>query len=140
MTSQTHIGSSKFPAVLDFRKSDIPNANGTMVTSQGTVIRYTAPYAGSIIGFSGTLSAHLTTGTLIFQPTIGGSLCPALPDAASLRTNQSKSYYAQEARKANYQFNAGDTLGVNFNASGTIDPVTASASCLLVVLFEGVTY
>lgn len=140
MASQTHIGSSKFASALMFRATDIPNANGTLATAQGTVIRYTAPFAGSIIGFSGTLSAHLTTGTLIFQPSINGSLCPVFPDAASLRTNQTKSAFSQEARKSYYRFAAGDAIGVNFNASDTINPATTDTACLLVVLFEGVNF
>lgn len=140
MAGQTHMGSTKFPSVLGFRATDIPNANGTLATMQGTVIRYVAPYAGSIIGFSGTLSAHLTTGTLIFQPTIDGSLCPVFPDAASLRTNQSKSYYSQQARKTYYNFLAGAALGVNFNASDTINATTLDAACQLVVLYESVDY
>lgn len=140
MSGQTHIGSSKFPSVLAFRATDIPNANGTLATMQGTVIRYVAPYAGSIIAFSGTLSAHLTTGTLIFQPTIDGSLCPVFPDAASLRTNQSKSHYSQQARRTYYRFAAGAALGVNFNASDTINATTIDATCQLVLLYESVDY
>ena len=140
MAGQTHIGSSKFPHAFDFRKTDFADANGTLTTAQGTVTGYVAPYAGSIIGFSGTLSAHLTTGTLTFQPTVNGSLCPVLPDAASLRTNQSKSYYTQEAQKPYYRFAIGDTLGVHYNASDTIDATTIDGACLLVVLFEGVNF
>jgi hypothetical protein len=108
------------------------------LNTAGATKEYVAPFAGSIIGFAGTLSAALTTGTLIFSPTINGSLCPPLPDAASLRTNQTKSHYGQDARTANYQFVAGDSLGVMYNKAGTVNPTTLDVNAELVVMFEGI--
>ena len=78
-------------------------------------------------------SSDLILGTLTF-------MVSPLPDAASLRTNQSKSYYTQEAQKPYYRFAVGDTLGVHYNASDTIDATTIDGACLLVVLFEGVNF
>lgn len=125
---------------LPFAKTNIADADGTLNTLEATSLEYVMPVAGSIIGFTGALNAALTTGTLVFQPTINGSLCPALPDAASLRTNQQRSSFMQDAAKANYIFSAGQRVGVHWAKTGTIDPTTADAACLLVVLLDNVRY
>jgi hypothetical protein len=138
--STTPIGSQKQVALLGFQKTNVGDADGTLNPVMVTGEAYVAPYAGSVLGFSGTLSGALTTGSLVFAPTINGSLCPSFPDAASLRTNQQKGNYTQDARKANYTFNAGDTVGVNWLKTGTINPTTTDVNALLVVLFEQVLY
>ncbi len=134
------LGSQKVIQLLPFQKTDVTDADGTLVPVLSTALGYVAPYGGSVLGFSGTLSGALTTGSLVFAPTINGSLCPSFPDAASLRTNQQKGYYTSDGRKANLTFNAGDTIGVNWLKTGTINPTTTDVNALLVVLFEQVLY
>lgn len=136
-----HIGGvTEYVSNLMFAKTNVTDANGTLNTLEGTTLEYVMPYSGSIIGFTASQNAALTTGTLVFQPTINGSLCPALPDAASIRTNQQRSSYTQEAEKANYTFTAGQRLGVMYTASDTINATTTDLACMLVVLLDGVRY
>lgn len=140
MAAQSPLGSRKAVQVLHFSKTNIANANGTLQTLQADNDEYVMPVAGAIIGFTGALNATLTTGSLVFQPTINGSLCPALPDAASLRTNQQRSNYMQDAWRNNYIFSAGQRLGVMWRKADTVNPTTADAACLLVVLLDQVEY
>lgn len=136
--AQAQLASTFQFGMLPFGTIGAQNANGTLNTPFTSITTYTAHTNGSILGFAGTLGAGLTTGTLTFQPTINGSLCPAFPDAASLRTNQTSSYYVQEARTANYTFVAGDRLGVMITKAGTVNPTTADVGANLIVLFENV--
>jgi len=138
--ASTALGSQKVIQLLPFQKTNVGDADGTLNPIMITGEAYVAPYPGSVLGFSGTLSGALTTGSLVFAATINGSLCPSFPDAASLRTNQQKSSFTQDGRKANYSFNAGDTVGVNWLKTGTINPTTTDVNALLVVLFEQVLY
>lgn len=141
--SQTHIGSTKQVVTLPFHFWEIPNANGTLysqVNTNGTLTDYAMPYAGSIIGVTGSLNAALTSGTLQFQPLINGSLAPQFDSAARLDLGRQSFAYTHEGRRANLTFNAGDRIGLNFNKTGTVAPTTTDGQFLLVVLLEGVQY
>jgi hypothetical protein len=133
-------GVDTYIAHFPFYKTNVGDANGTLNGVEPTTLEYVMPFGGSIIGFTCEESAALTTGTLVFQPTINGSLCPALPDAASVRTNQQYGYYTQDAHKANYDFTAGQRLGVMYAKSDTINATTTDLNALLVVLLERVQY
>lgn len=138
--SQTHVASTKQAFAYPFYLTDIADANGTLM-GQATTPEYIAPYKGSIIGFSGTLNGTLTTGTLTLQPTIDGSLCPAFTESgALLHLNQNGAYYTQDARKANYQFDAGARLGFIYQKASTVAPTTRDGNFTLIVLHEGVQY
>lgn len=134
------MGVDKHVVSLPYAKTDIANADGTLVAVQATSNDHVMPATGSIVGFSASPNGTLTTGTLQFQPRIDGSLCPMFPSSASLHTNQGTSYYMQEARKANYTFSAGAKVGVNYDASDTIEPETMDGAFLLFVLLENVRY
>jgi hypothetical protein len=134
------MGVDKYALPLPFVKTDIANADGTLIAVQATTNDYVMPSGGSVIGFSASPNGTLTTGTLQFQPRIDGSLCPMFPASASLHTNQGTASYMQEAGKANYTFTAGQKVGVNYDASDTIEPETMDGSFLLFVLLEGVRY
>lgn len=142
--SQTHIGSTKQVVTLPFHQWQIPNANGTLyanVNTNGTLVDYTMPSGGSILGITGSLTGALSTGTLQFQPRIDGSLCPVLGGGNAVQDLSNTSFhFMQDGRKDNFRFNAGANVGVNFNASDTISPTTLDGNYLLVVLLEGVEY
>lgn len=136
-----HIGGvTEIVVPLQFYKTNIADADGTLNTVEASVTGYTMPAAGSIIGVAGTLSAALTTGTLTLRATVNGSLCPNFPDAAALHTNQMGGYYMQDAGKANYTFPAGASVGVAWAKTGTIDPTTSDAIVTLLVLLDSVRY
>lgn len=133
-------GHTEQMVALPFIKTDFADANGTLNTPQATSLEYVMPAAGSIIGITGALNAALSTGTLTFQATINGSLSPVWPDAASLRTNQQRAYYMQDANKANFVFAAGQRVGVHVNASDTISATTTDGAFLVFVLLDNVRY
>lgn len=133
-------GVTQYVSQLAFAKTNVADANGTLNTLEGTTLEYVMPYPGSIIGFSASQNATLTTGTLTFQPTINGSLCPVLPSAANVTLSAQRSSYTQDAEKANYTFTAGQRVGVHYNASDTINATTTDLACLLVVLLDSVRY
>jgi hypothetical protein len=134
------MGVDKYALPLPFVKTDIADADGTLIAVQATTNDYIMPAAGSVIGFSASPNGTLNTGTLQFQPRIDGSLCPMFPSSASIHHNQVTSYYMQEAGKANYTFTAGQKVGVDYDASDTIEPTTVDGAFLLFVLLEGVRY
>jgi len=141
--SQTHIGSTKQVVALPFHFWNIPDANGTLYTqvnTNGTLDEYTMPYAGSIIGVTGSLNAALTSGSLQFQSRINGSLAPAFDSSARLDLSAQTFAYTQGAQRNNLTFTAGQRVGLNFNKTGTVAPVTTDGQFLLVVLLEGVQY
>lgn len=140
MVLQNIGGVTTYPWSLDYQRINVPDANGTMYVMEGTLTEQIAAWDGSIIGFTGTLSTALTTGSLVFQPTINGSLCPAFPDAASIRTNQTKSRFVQAGRQSFYQFVAGDALGVMWQKTGTVNPTTADLQAQLIILYEEVRF
>ena len=136
-------GSNKQVVPFVFGTLNYPNANGTLLAAAPLDVsakEYVMTRRGSIIGMSGALSGALTTGTLTFQVTINGSLCPAFPDGGSLRTNQQRTYYVQDRDKANFTFVAGNRIGVHVAASDTINPTTAEVTVLIETLLDGIEY
>src|SRR5712671_4245961 len=73
MAAQTPIGSTKIPLALVFGTISIGNAAGTLYTNVSSVTGYTMPQAGSVIGYSSSLTGTLTAGTLQFYPTQNGA-------------------------------------------------------------------
>lgn len=143
--SQTHIGSTKQVVTLPFHQWEIPDANGTLYAASntnGTLLEYTMPTGGSVLGITGSLTEALSSGTLQFQPRIDGSLCPVLGDGSNALQDLSNTafHFLQPGRKDNYTFAAGASIGVNLVKSGTVSPTTADGSYLLVVLLEGLDY
>ena len=133
-------GATQVVVPLHFGKANVADADGTLTAVDGSSLEYVMPVAGSIIGITGRSNATFTTGTMTFQATIDGSLCPAFPDAACLRTNQQTGKYTQPQGKANYVFAAGARIGVMWDKAGTIDPTTNDVSVLLFVTQDSLRY
>lgn len=134
-------GVTQYVMPLHFGKANVANADGTLTAVDGSSLEYVMPVAGSIIGITGRSNATFTTGTMVFQATIDGSLCPAFPDAASLRTNQQTGQYMQPEGKANFTFAAGSRIGVMWDiGDSTINPTTNDVSVLLFVTQDSLRY
>lgn len=122
-----------------FTATDIADADGTLFAVQATTPTHTMPAAGSIVGISGNMNGTLNTGTLQFQATINGSLCPVFPQSTALFDHSTTyAYGMHEARKDNYVFTAGQYIGLTLQSSDTVEPVTRDASVMLWVLLENV--
>lgn len=145
--SQTHIGSTKNVNLLAFGTVNLGNASGTLqvagATTGNATTEWIAPYAGSVLGFSGRLNAALTTGTLAMYATKNGTALTAFSGqtTSAHHVTAQTARHTQEGRKSGYTFVAGDRLGMGFTASDTIAPTgTVDGAWLLIVLFEGVQY
>lgn len=138
--SQSPVGTKKQIVLLPFAATDITDANGTLISNQATTNDYVMPFPGSILGMTSNLNGTLVTGTLNFQAVINGSLSPAFPDAASVRANQQRGSYTQEAYRSNFIFSAGQRLGLMYQKAGTIAPETRDGNFMLVVLLDKIEY
>lgn len=124
---------------LPFEKTDIADADGTLNTNQATTVTHTMPSAGAIVGVSGNMNGTLNTGTLQFQATINGSLCPIFGQSTALFDHSTTyAYGMQESSRPNMHFTAGQYLGLLLHKSGTVEPVTNDAAVTLWVLLENV--
>lgn len=137
---QGYLGSRKNYAQFHFVGANLTNTGGTL-QFPGTlqVQQFWMPRKGSVIGFSGSLNASLSTGTLTFQPTIDGSLAPAF-SSAPLHVNQQAAYETWDANKDNAIFTAGQSLGVSYTSSDTVTPLTVDGVFIIEVLLEDVNY
>lgn len=136
--AQTSIGSTKQVVALPFGATDIANANGTLKSVQTDTTGYTMPFGGSVIGVSGSLTGTLTTGTMQFQAVVNGSLMPAFDN--TLYGSNGGVRQTIEGRRTNMTFQAGDTLELMWQKTGTIAPTTRDGAFLLIVLLEEVNY
>lgn len=140
MASQIALGSTKAVTVLPFVLNDIADADGTFTFANGTGTQFIAPYGGSIIGWSGSLTAAIG-GTLTVHATIDGSLSPAWAStlgaaaAADLGATDTQGAY-----QTHFTFSAGARLGLMYTKVGTITPITSDFTGGLVVLFDEVRY
>ena len=124
---------------VPFEKTDIADADGTLNTNQATTVTHTMPTGGAIVGVSGNMNGTLNTGTLQFQATINGSLCPIFGQPTALFDHSTTyAYGMQYAEKPNFQFAKGQYLGLLLHKTGTVEPVTNDAAVTLWVLLENV--
>lgn len=124
---------------FQFTATDLADADGTLIAVQATTVTHTMPTAGSIVGVSGNMNGTLNTGTLQLQPTINGSLCPVFPQSTALFDHSTTyAYGMHHAHKANYEFTAGQYLGLLVQSSDTIEPTTRDAAVTLWVLLDNV--
>lgn len=135
--AQGYLGSRKNVVHKDFIGTNLTNTNGTLLASADNQT-YWIPRRASIIGFSGSLNAALTTGTLTFQATIDGSLSPAF--TAILHTNQTAAYQVLDANKDNFVLRAGQSLGVRYTSSDTVNATTLDGMFIVELLLEDVDY
>ncbi len=142
MVAQTQIGSTYQVVQFPLVGTDYGNSNGTLhVPGESGIADYAAPAGGWIIGLSGATNADLTTGTITHQPTIDGSLCPAFDaDAALIYTGQQTAYHMQDAGEALYRFEAGERIGVAYQASDTLNPTTVDGAVMVIALLDEVRY
>lgn len=142
MTSQTAIGSSKVPLALPFGTLAIGNGGGTLIPqfSVPSVVEYTMPKGGWVIGMGVHLSGSLTTGTLQFYPTLNGAAMANQFVNGTVNIGTLGNYERDQAQQGGFQFFEGDTLGLAFNKTGTVAPTTRDCVGLLLVLLNNYDY
>lgn len=139
---QGYLGSRKQVVQYAFFGPNLGNTNGTLFTD-GTLgtQTYWMSRPGSIIGFSGSLNAALSTGTITAQVYIDGSAVPAFSNSAAvLHVNQQAGYITHHANKDNHIFVAGQSLGLRYKSSDTVTPLTTDGIFLVDVLLEDIDY
>lgn len=141
MTAQTPVGSTKVPLPLPFGGL-VDDAPGTLFLSVSNVQRfeYTMPQAGSVIGYSVALDGTLNTGTLQFQPTKNGAVMPNAFTNGKILPHVLNGYERTAANQPGFSFAAGDSVGLMFSKTGTVEPITATMLSLLIVLLDRFEY
>lgn len=140
MTAQTPIGSTKIPLALPFGTLAVGNAAGTLYTTISSLVEYTMPQAGSVVGFSANLTGTLTTGTLSFTPTKNGSPMTNTFANGTINISTLSTFERDQAQQGGFSFSAGDTVGLTFQKTGTVAPTTRDMNALLIVLLDGYDY
>ncbi len=140
MATQTPIGSTKIPNMLQFGTISIGNANGTLYTPIVSMLEYRMPQRGSVIGFSANLTGTLTTGTLQFYPTKNGSVMSNSFTNGTVNIGTLGNHERAQAGQGGFSFAEGDTVGLMFQKTGTVAPTTRDCAALLIVLLEGYDY
>lgn len=137
---QSYLGSRKYVEQFHFIGANLTAVGGTL-QFPGTLNaqEFWMHRRGSVIGFSGSLNAPLTNGTLTFQPTIDGSLAPAFTNARFHLSAQAN-YQTLDANTSNYIFTAGSALGVSYTSSDSVAPATVDGIFIVEVLLEDVDY
>lgn len=140
MASQTPIGSTKIPLALPFGTISVGNAPGTLYTNINSLVEYTMPKRGSVIGFSANLTGTLTTGTLSY--TITKNQTPSTQPFANgtINIGTLSTFERTQAQQGLLSFAAGDTIGLTFQKTGTIAPTTRDMNALLLVLLDEYDY
>lgn len=142
---QTNKASTKVIAPLNFGLNALA-ANATtgtipiLATSSGTLTSYdwTAPYDGSILFQTASLSAAPSAGTLTLQPRINGSLT-AFTTAKHVNSTDIAAFVGkQQSRIATSSFSAGDTIGLSYSTSSDWAAATIAIACQVYILLEGV--
>lgn len=140
MAAQTPIGSTKVPIALVFGTVSIGNAAGTLYTNVSSVTGYTMPQAGSVIGYSSSLTGTLTTGTLQFYPTQNGAAMANSFANGTINIATLSNFERDQSQQGGFSFQAGDVIGLGFNKTGTVAPTTRDANGLVFVLLDGYDY
>lgn len=130
------IGVNTIPVHMAFGITDHGDANTTAVVAGGQGNEYRAMYGGQIIGISAVSNADFTGGTIVFNPTIGGTADTSLGCTLD-DTHQSAN---TNIDAGGVPFAAGSLIGVKTTKSGTVAPTTADITILLLVLYENVDY
>lgn len=140
MATQTPIGSTKIPIALPFGTTSIGNVSGTLYSVMSSILGYTMPADGSVIGISQLLSGTLTTGTMTFYPTKNGSPMTNSFSNGTINISTLGYYERDQAHQGGFSFNAGDYVGLGFTKTGTIAPTTRDLNALLIVLLDRYDY
>ena len=140
MASQTAIGSTKVPLALVFGTLAVGNANGTLYTNLASLTDYRMPQGGSVIGFAANMTGTLTTGTLQFYPTKNGSVMTNSFTNGTINIGTLGNHERVFAQQGGFSFNAGDTVGLMLQKTGTIAPTTRDLNALLLVLLDAYDY
>ena len=140
MASKTAIGSSKVPLTLTYGTLAIGNAAGTLYTNIPSVLEYTMPRRGSVIGFSVHTSGTLNTGTLTFYPTKNGSPMANTFANGTINIGTLGNWERDVSGQGGFSFLSGDTIGIGWGKTGTIQPTTNDATALMLVLLEDYPY
>ena len=138
--TQTNMASRYYVQQYPFIGANL-SANGGTLQFPGTLQaqEFWMPRRGSIIGFSGSLNAPLTAGTLTFQPTINGSLAPAFTNAR-LHVSSQAVYETKDGNTDNLIFTAGQAIGVSYTASDGVTPATVDGVFIIETLMQDVNY
>ena len=117
---------------FDFEAVNVPDAAGTAnIVGGGSGTQIPVPLPGAILGMAVRGNALLSTGTLLFRPTVNGSALTTF----SLTSLTSAIQQAYRMRgKDLFPIKAGDRLGVDFTKTGTISPTTIDFIISLYVL------
>lgn len=140
MASQTAIGSTKNMQSLVFGTISVGNANGTLYSNIASIVEYRMASSGSVIGMAANMSGTLTTGTLQFYPTKNGSLMSNSFTNGTINIGTLGNFERQQSQQGGFSFNAGDTVGLMFQKTGTVAPTTRDMNALLIVLLENYDY
>lgn len=139
MASQTPIGSTKIPVALPFGTLGIGNANGTLHTQIASVLDYRMPIGGWVVGFSVNMTGTLNTGTLTFAATKNGAVMSNTFAHGTVNIG-TLGNHERDVVQPGFAFAEGDTIGLMFAKTGTVEPTTNDATALVIVLLDQYNY
>ena len=110
-------------------------ANVDMALAQaGTLV--VAPFGGSVVGIGVRANAALTGGTITVKAHKAGTEFTDTGAPAPVMTTALQASYAS-VRPGAVTFDAGDTLGVSYSATTTLEPTnTLDLDAVLYVMFD----
>jgi hypothetical protein len=130
------IAVDKYMIALLFQTTNIPDAAGTMKTTQVDSDDYVMPFKGSIVGLSIRQNAALSGGELTFKPTLAGTAVTGTGLNCVLNSSAQQAHKSQLADIATFTFAAGARLGIAWTKTGTVAATTTDAVATLFVLVE----
>lgn len=120
------------PFVFEQANMQASQTDTDTVVAGGVTATYAMPLSGSIVGYSITLSAAVSAGSLEFDIEIGGATTATIETDAATTTEFYGTYnYGDEP------FSAGAVLGVTYTSDGSLSPTTADANIVVFVMFDG---
>ena len=120
-------------AVYCYENNDIISSQAAVAmktNAGGTVTGIPMPYAGSILGVSALCNSAVTSGSMTFDPTVGGSVTGL---QAILNTTDTTQDFSVQAKDTD-AFSAGNLLGVKHTTPANLAPNTAD--CRVCVTIE----
>lgn len=96
---------------------------------------WVAPFAGSVVAITARANAAITAGTITLKPHKAGTEYAETGTPAPVLSSAAQSSQAMVRPNA-LTFDAGDTLGVSYSTTTTLDPTNSldMDACLLVQL------
>lgn len=117
---------------FDFQALNVGDAAGTADILGGAVgTQIPIPLGGSIVAMAVRGNALLSTGTLLFRPTVNGSAITTF--GLTALTSAIQQAYKVKSREL-HRLAAGQRLGVDWTKTGTVSPTTIDFIISLYVL------